>query len=280
MHTSHAVRTVSRVAPRSHRCWLPGLALLGLCAASLTWLGGCNSNANNAARELRPRVLLRDDAGTPLITSPPRRNQTTALAAAASGAWIPYAVPSFVTVDRSTAWALVHAPDQAVLIVAAGGARPDEAVSDNTPLTTQSNALWWVVEVPNALRQGQSIEIGQRYRAWLLERVPNQPTHGTVGSGTVSIESINEDAVIANLELSAPIGRPTAGRPGVPTVRTNGRVVLVHRVPAAAPSPAIPTNTGAGVPDEPVRLPIWTTLWPDEWKPAGWKYESVPPRAR
>lgn len=247
------------------------LPLLMLCAGV-----GCQSNGGDDAREFRPREAPpMTDAGSadaePLLRAAPTRP---------AGAWVPNAIASFITIDRSTSYALVHDDDRAVLIIAAA-----EDVDGGEGLgwvgsSTGTNYLWWVVEMPNAVAEGQTITLGARHRAWLLERVPGQPTHGSPASGSVVVRGVSGDSLVLDLDILAPIGRPTAGQGGVPAIRTSERVSLARRVPLTLDTPEIDSISGTQLRPEPVRLPIWTALGPDEWKPAGWKYESPGRRRR
>lgn len=278
MHHAHSTMPAARstILRCSPGCWLA-------LAAALSLLSGCSTGASSTKpREFRPRtyavvdvdtgktVVKREAAAQPI-------QQTAAASTSAgglAGACVPYALPSFVTIDRSTDYALVHDADHAVLIIAAGGSQPGVPIADTAAVTTNMNALWWIVEVPNDLHTGKAITIGNRYRAWLLERAPGQPTHGSPAHGGVTVHTLNDETLTIDLDLAAPIGKPTAGYASAPAVRTSDRVTLAYRMPQTQATPTIDSTTGAAQPTEPVRLPIWTALWPDEWKPAGWKYES------
>ncbi|MGP1345582.1 MAG: hypothetical protein ACTS3F_02795 [Phycisphaerales bacterium] len=192
----------------------------------------------------------------------------------AAGAWVPNALASFLTIDRSTSYALIHDPDHAVLIVAA----VNSAISPEAEIwmgTERSdNFLWWVVEMPINPSPTQSVELGGRYRAWLLERVAGEPTHGSQATGRATVIAVDQEHLILELDLTAQIAPPGAGQEVGTSVHTSERVALVRRQPLTIPTQEITTTSGAADRVLPVRLPIWTALGPDEWKPAGWEYEQ------
>lgn len=151
---------------------------------------------------VRRSALLVLALGLPACSSAPRE---------VSPHWVQAAEPKFVTLGRSTNYALVHRAGQDLLIV------EDPVVSATGK--KMEGRLTWIVPVPDGAKFETPIEVGgASSQAWLLEQVAGGRGHATPASGTVIIHHRDAEMLSASLHMRALGPKPTAGIPERTTI--------------------------------------------------------------
>lgn len=137
--------------------------------------------------------------------------------------WVQAAAPRFVTLGRSTNYALVHRAGQDLLIV------EDPVVSAGTDGV--AGRLTWIVPVPETVKFDTPIEVGgPASEAWLLEQVWGGQGHATPATGTVVIHHRDAEMLSASLHMRALGPKPTAGQAERETIDLDRKFDFAKRV--------------------------------------------------
>lgn len=137
--------------------------------------------------------------------------------------WVQAAEPKFVTLGRSTNYALVHRAGQDLLIV------EDPVLSDEGE--QMEGRLTWIVPVPDGAKFETPIEVGgTNSQAWLLEQVAGGRGHATPATGTVIIHHRDAEMLCASLHMRALGPEPTAGTPERATIELDRKFDFARHV--------------------------------------------------
>lgn len=157
----------------------------------------------------------------------------------ASPLWVPAAAPKFVTIGRSTTYALVHRAGQDLLIV------EDPLVSADGSVV--SGRLTWIAPVPDVAEFDKPIEVGGRSsEAWLLEQLDGEQSHATPASGSVTIHHRDSQRLSATLNLRALGPKPTAGQPERVTIDLDRRFDFARYTPTTPRYKEMGARSGVG----------------------------------
>jgi len=143
-----------------------------------------------------------------------------------TGVWSPHARARFITLTRSTTYAIVREEDTDLLVLEEGidGARfdgPDRFV--------------WIVSIPTGAEFEQPVELGaEAPSAWLLEYRAGRSTHAQPATGRVTVLGRTESTLSAQVDLVAP------GAPRAPGQLTSNDVTLAARLDLPRYQPIIP----------------------------------------
>lgn len=142
--------------------------------------------------------------------------------AAPASLWVPSARAQFVTLGRSTSYALVHEAGQDLLIV------EDPVLSGDG--RSMTGRLTWIVPVPETAPFDTPIEFSSSdRRAWLVEQVEGSSTHAVPVSGRVVVHHRDAERLSASLNLRALGETPAAGQPQRASVDLDRRLEFDRR---------------------------------------------------
>lgn len=155
--------------------------------------------------------------------------------------WVQAAAPRFVTLGRSTNYALVHRAGQDLLIV------EDPVVATGSNNVT--GRLTWIVPVPETTTFDTPIEIGgPGSEAWLLEQVWSGQGHATPATGTVIIHHRDAEVLSASLHMRAMGADPAAGQPDRATIDLDRKFDFERRVVSTPQYREMGPRSGIGKP--------------------------------
>ncbi|MBL8746347.1 MAG: hypothetical protein JNK58_08335 [Phycisphaerae bacterium] len=137
--------------------------------------------------------------------------------------WVQAAAPRFVTLGRSTNYALVHRAGQDLLIV------EDPIVSESSD--NIAGRMTWIVPLPDQFALDKPISVGgPGSEAWLLEQVWNGQGHATPAKGNVIVHHRDADQLSASLHMQAFGAAPSAGQPERATIELDRKFDFARRV--------------------------------------------------
>lgn len=136
--------------------------------------------------------------------------------------WVRASAAKFVTLGRSTNYALVHRAGQDTLIV------EDPVLSGKHDEI--NGRLTWIIPLPDSVKLDTPIEVGGAgSEAWLLEQVWRDQGHATPARGTVIVHHRDADTLSASLHLTALGAAPTAGQPDRATIEIDRKFDFARR---------------------------------------------------
>jgi hypothetical protein len=151
--------------------------------------------------------------------------------------WVPAARARFVTLGRSTNYAIVHADGRDLLIV------EDPLVRE--PGKEMVGRLTWLVALPSGAAMDRAIEVGGAGpEAWLLEQLAGEKGHAVKATGTVWVHARTADRLDASLHLRALGREPTAGVPQHPTIELDRKYSFVRHAPGTPQYQEMNTRNG------------------------------------
>ena len=155
---------------------------------------------------------------------------------AEASAWVPFASAGFVTVDRSTDYALIRGQSTDVLIY------ETETLYGGKP----TDRLTWLIEFDADAPLQSPLTVGPESatRGWLLEAIEGRPTNAAPLRGTISISQRSAETLSAIVNVYAVTDPATAGEAAGGRARLARRVEYPRRVPETIGAPELETRAG------------------------------------
>lgn len=150
--------------------------------------------------------------------------------------WAPSSAARFVTIGRSTSYALAHEAGRDLLIV------EDPVVADEAGGV--AGRLTWIVSIDSEAELEMELSV-EGSRGWLLEEIDGRPSHAAPALGTVVLHERDAERVSATLALRAAGAGPSAGVAGREAIEVRGRFEFGRASPHTPQYQEMRTRRGA-----------------------------------